>query len=47
MGSQYVDEGGVHRKFYHPYMQSFTMFVGESFCLVLYFMNRTKNTLAL
>lgn len=43
MGSQYVDEGGIHRKFFHPYMQSFTMFVGESFCLILYLTNRQKN----
>lgn len=47
MNVQYVDEGGIHRKFFHPYMQSFTMFVGESLCLILYFMNIKKNKLPL
>lgn len=47
MGSQWVDEGGVHRKFFHPYMQSFTMFMGECFCLFLYLSNRKKNYLPL
>lgn len=47
MGSQYVDEGGYHRKFFHPYMQSFTMFVGEALCLLLYFSNRQKNFIPL
>jgi drug/metabolite transporter (DMT)-like permease len=47
MGSQYVDEGNYHRKFFHPYMQSFTMFVGEACCLVLYFVGRKKHELPL
>jgi drug/metabolite transporter (DMT)-like permease len=47
MGSQYVDEGGHHRKFFHPYMQSFTMFVGEAFCIILYLANLTQNRLPL
>ena len=47
MGSQYVDEGGHHKKFFHPYMQSFTMFVGEAFFIVLYLANLSKNRLPL
>jgi hypothetical protein len=45
MGSQYVDEGGHHKKFFHPYMQSFTMFVGEALILILYFFDLKKNKL--
>ncbi len=47
MGSQYVDEGGHHKKFFHPYMQSFTMFVGEALILILYFFDLKKNKLQL
>lgn len=43
MGSQWVDEGTIRRKFFHPYMQSFTMFLGESFCLLLFLANRKRN----
>lgn len=40
---QYVDEGGVHKKFFHPYMQSFMMFVGEALCLPIFYVMRKKN----
>lgn len=37
MESQKVGEAGHERKFFHPYMQSFTMFFGECFCLFFYY----------
>lgn len=37
-GSQLVDEG-VHKNkaFFHPYIQSMTMFITEALCLIVYF----------
>ena len=37
-GSQIVAEGYHTKKhFFHPYIQSFTMFIGEALCLIVYF----------
>lgn len=33
--------------FFHPYMQSFTLFVGQSLCLILYVSNLKKNKIPL
>lgn len=40
---QVVDEGGIVKNFFHPYMQSFMMFVGEALCLPIYYVMRKKN----
>ena len=31
-----VEEGGLTKKFFHPYMQSFLMFLGEGLCIILF-----------
>lgn len=37
-GCVIVTEGKHYDKhFFHPYIQSFTMFIGEALCLILYF----------
>lgn len=37
-GSQLVKEG-IHenKNFFHPYIQSMTMFIAEALCLIVYF----------
>ena len=45
--SQYVEEGGKERKFFHPYMQAWLMFLGESLCIWIYLFNRKKKPLPL
>jgi drug/metabolite transporter (DMT)-like permease len=42
MGIQKVEEGGISRNFYHPYMQAFTMVLGELFCLAIYYSDLQK-----
>lgn len=42
---QFVDEAGIIKKFFHPYMQSFMMFVGEALCLPIFYIMRRKNAL--
>ena len=47
-GVQLVDEGEHHnKKFFHPYMQSLTMFIGESLCLIAFFSQGKKARLPL
>lgn len=31
-----MDEGQHHKHFFHPYIQSFTMFMGEALCLLVF-----------
>lgn len=46
-GCLMVTEGSHYKKFFHPYIQSMTMFIGESLCLVLYFWQGDKVKLPL
>ncbi len=40
MGSQHVEEGGHNRSFFHPYMETLTMNIGELLCLLLFYIKR-------
>lgn len=40
---QIVDEGGVQKYFFHPFMQVAAMFLGEILALVFYFLHKAKN----
>lgn len=39
---QQVHEGTTTKKFFHPYMQTLTMFVGECSCLVVYLLLKSS-----
>lgn len=40
---QWVEEGGIHKHFFHPFMQTFVMFVGETACLFIYWIMKSRN----
>ncbi len=40
--SQTVVEGSIQKKFFHPYMQSLTVFLGESLYIFLYLKQRKQ-----
>ena len=40
---QWVDEAGFHKRFYHPYIQCLTMFIGEAVCLLAFYIRRARN----
>lgn len=47
MSSQHVQEGGHERYFFHPYMETLTMNIGELLCLALYYLNLKSYSLPL
>ena len=47
MGLQSVEEGGKIRMFFHPYMQTFTIFIGEFVCLLYYFKYKKEHEIVL
>lgn len=42
MSSQHVEEDGHDRMFFHPYMEAFTMTIGELLCLLLYYAKKKE-----
>lgn len=47
MNNQEVIEGGITRQFFHPYMQVFVMFVGESVWLLVYLLSKKDHQVPL
>jgi len=46
-GSINVVEGEHQKKFFHPYMQCFTMFIGEFFCILVFWYDKAKHEIPL